>query len=368
MRRALAYRLAEQCPVVVVTEALSWLRERRRPLLAERTVTRNDLPQFREYTPVHYPERLPMLGYWLKDYGRRLLSTELDSVLAPFGPGHRVVCYDSPQQYPLVGNLGEDLSIYLAIDDRTVTIRGEPIAGEQEAERQLLTRVDHVVCVSDPLAATLRARTPAGHNLRIDVLRNGYDDRLFDPMVPREQPTNLGQIAQPRILIAGHLSERIDWDGIAGAAALRPTWSWIFVGPADAGMEDRIADIQAATGARMLLYPAVPYEAVPAWIEHCDVCAVPYRLNDFTQASSPLKAIEYLATGAPVLSTEIPSLLPFGDAIGWAREADGMSYAIALDALAKEGRSATAVERRRSAVRYESWCYKARRFCELLEL
>jgi UDP-galactopyranose mutase len=367
MRRALAYQLAEQFPVVVVTEALSWLRERRRPLLAERTVTRNDLPHFREYTPVHYPERLPMLGYWLKDYGRRLLGTELDSVLAPFGPGPRVVCYDSPRQYPLVGNLGEDLSIYLAIDDRTVTIWGEPIAGEQDAERQLLTRVDHVVCVSDPLAAMLRARTPAGHNLRIDVLSNGYDDRLFDPMVPREQPTNLGQAARPRILIAGHVSERIDWDGIATAAALRPTWSWVFVGPADAGMEDRIADIQAETGARMLLYPAIPYEAVPAWIEHCDVCAVPYRLNDFTQASSPLKAIEYLGMGAPVLSTEIQSLLAFGEVIRWVREGDGMSYAAALDVLAEEGRSLEAVERRRSVISRESWRHKAQRFCEMLK-
>jgi hypothetical protein len=118
----------------------------------------------------------------------------------------------------------------------------------------------------------------------------------------------------------------------------------------------------------MFLYPPIPYEAVPGWIKHCEVCAIPYRINDFTRASSPLKAIEYLGAGAPAISTEIPSLLAFGDAIGWAREGDGMSYAIALDALAKEGRSATAVERRRSAVRHESWCYKARRFCELLEL
>jgi hypothetical protein len=366
--RALAGRLAEQFPVVVINHALSLLRKRKRPSLVERIRTRTDLPYLREFTPIHYPERLPLLGGWLKAHNWRLLRSELGSVLAPFGPGRRVVCYESPTQYPLVGTLEEDISIYYAIDDRTLTVWGEPIAGEKEAERELLARVDRVVCVSEPLAASLRARAPAGRALRIDVMTNGYNERLFDPERAWEEPAGLANLRRPRILCTGHISERIDWNGIAAAAALRPTWSWVFVGPADAGMAERIAGIQAATGARMFLYPPIPYEAVPAWIEHCEVCAVPYRLNDFTRASSPLKAIEYLGAGAPVLSTEIPSLLVFGNAIGWAREGDGKSFAAALDALAEEGRYTGAVERRCSAVRYESWRYKAQRFRELLEL
>jgi Glycosyl transferases group 1/Glycosyltransferase Family 4 len=368
MRRALAYRLAEQFPVVVVTEALSLLRERKRPSLAERIRTRIDLPYLREFTPIQYPERLPLLGRWLKAYGHRLLGSELDSVLAPFGRARRVVCYDSPGQYPLVGTLHEDLSVYLAIDDRTVTVWGEPIAGEQEAERELLAQVDRVICVSQPLATTLRARASGRPDLPIDVLGNGYDERLFAPHRAWDEPVGLAKVPRPRILVTGHVSERIDWDGIAAAAALRPTWSWVFVGPADDGMAKRIATIDATTGARMFLHSPVPHETVPAWIAHCDVCAVPYRLNDFTRASSPLKAIEYLGAGAPVLSTEIPSLLTFGDAIIWVREGEGMSYVEALDGILEHGHSEDTVERRRSSVRNEACEYKARRFCELLKL
>lgn len=367
MRRALACRLAEQFPVVVVTEALSLLRERERSSLAERVRTRTDLPRLREYTPIHYPERLPLLGRWLKAYGARSLRSELDLVLAPFASGRRVVCYDSPGQYSLVGTLGEDLSVYLAVDDRTVTVWGEPIPGEQEAERQLLARVDRVVCVSEPLAAKLRARVPGKRDLPIDVLTNGYDDRLFAPDWAWDEPGDLAEVPRPRILVAGHVSERIDWDGIAAAAALRPLWSWVFVGPADDGMASRIASIEAATGARMVLRPPVPHEAVAAWIAHCDACAVPYRLNDFTSASSPLKAIEYLGAGAPVLSTEVPSLANFSDAIAWVWEGDGMKYVEALEVLTEQGRSAKAVERRRSSVRNETWAQKARSFCQLIE-
>jgi hypothetical protein len=93
---------------------------------------------------------------------------------------------------------------------------------------------------------------------------------------------------------------------------------------------------------------------MPALISHCDVCAVPYRLNSFTLASSPLKAIEYLATGAPVLSTKIPALRRYGSAIQWVEQADGQSYVRALNKLKLEKRDPSFIEIRRSAVSGDS--------------
>src|SRR5262249_16892788 len=121
------------------------------------------------------------------------------------------------------------------------------------------------------------------------------------------------------------------------------------------------------SGARIILYAPVAHEAIPDWIASCDVCAVPYRLNDFTKASSPLKAVEYLGAGAPVLSTKVPSLTTFGDSIACVREGDGMSYATALDALQLEARAEHAVARRCSSVQHETWEYKAKVFCALLK-
>jgi glycosyltransferase involved in cell wall biosynthesis len=365
-QRSLASRLALQSPLVLVAEAHSLMRTGRRPPLPDRVACRSDLPLLCEYRPIHYPERVPALGPLLKAYGAHRLRRELDAVLAPFGKGRRIVCYDSPSQYPLVGTLGEERSVYLAIDDRTVTVRGEPIAGEQQAERDLLARVDRVVCVSEALAATLRERASARPDLRIDVLGNGYDERLFDPQRVWAEPAPLRAVPRPRVLVAGHVSERIDWDGIAAAARLRPDHAWVFIGPADEGMAKRIGEIGAASGAPMVLFAPVAHEDVPAWVAHCDVCAVPYRLNSFTRASSPLKAIEYLAAGAPVLATEIPSLHSYKDAILWVREGDGASYADALDAIRKIAGAADAVTKRRDAVRDVTWSHQARRFSDLI--
>ncbi|MCX5908340.1 MAG: hypothetical protein NTY64_14435, partial [Deltaproteobacteria bacterium] len=46
--------------------------------------------------------------------------------------------------------------------------------------------------------------------------------------------------------------------------------------------------------------------------------------------------IEYLAMGLPVLSTKIPSLERYGEAIEWVDEGNGESYAHALDKMQRE--------------------------------
>jgi UDP-galactopyranose mutase len=262
-----------------------------------------------------------------------------------------------------VKRLREDVSIYLAIDDRTLTVTGLPVKGELKAEQKLLGKVDKLICVSESLADTLRSRAPSGHTLPIHVLPNGYDERLFDPEVECHEPAFLKNIPRPRLLVSGHISERIDWDGIAQAAQLRPQWNWVFVGPADAGMAKKILNM---LGKRGFCHPQIALADVPAWIRHCDACAVPYRLNDFTRASSPLKAIEYLAMGAPVVSTRVPSLGLYGDEILWVGENDGTSYAKALDKCIDVEASAGRRQARMHATANESWKIKAGHFRKMV--
>jgi Glycosyltransferase len=366
-QRAVAHRLSETNSVVIVREPLSLLRNRSRSFSFESRISRSDVePNCTVFMPVHYPERIPLIGRAIKRFGERKLLDELETLLSPLGSRQRVVCYDSPQQFPLVGQLGESLSVYLAIDDRTVTVTGEAVRGEVEAEMKLLARVNHVICVSTPLRQTLRARSMNRKSLPIDVITNGYDERMFTPDIAFEEPAALRQIPKPRVLVSGHVSERIDWDGIREAVTLRPAWSWIFVGPADAHVHERVRSISVNGRSAAFLFPPIPYEEVPAWIAHSDVCAVPYRLNGFTRASSPLKAIEYLAAGAPVLSTRVPSIEPFGKYIAWVDEADGRSYASALDDISRQERIGRAATLRWETVKEENWAQKAYQFRQLI--
>ena len=360
-QRALAERLAEIESVIIVDRPVSALRDRKLPALKARS---NRLPGVEgcwHYRPLHYPERIPGLGRITRLMNSLRLQQELNQLLPH--DGKRIVCFDSPTQDHLVWKLGEDISIYLAIDDKTLTVWGEPIHGELKAEKRLLSKVDKAVCVSETLAEVLRSRVPNGRTLPIQVLPNGYDERIFDPNKNFAEPTSIADIPRPRILVAGHVSERIDWDGIIGASRLRPQWAWIFVGPADKGMKEKIANTLGEHG---FYHLPIPVQDVPAWIYHCDAGAVPYCLNPFTRASSPLKPIEYLAMGAPVLSTRIPSLERYDGAIEWVNEGDGESYARALDEISNQAGSHEIRQLRRKVVSEDSWGVRVNQFREIV--
>lgn len=357
MRRALAERLDEKGSVVIVGQPVSLLRDKKLPRLAKRCQQSSGGNEVFHYRPLYFPGRLPGIGKIINLLNHYLLKKELNSLLKK--NGRKTVCYDSPTQDQLVGKLGEDLSVYVAVDDKTLTVCGEPIQGEAEAERRLLSRVDKVICVSEKLAEILKSRVPSRKNLSISVLTNGYDERIFDPGKDYPEPSDLAHAPKPRILVAGHISDRIDWKGIHEVSRMRPEWTWVFVGPPDPGIQERIFHDLGSQG---FWHPPVPLEEVPAWIQNCDACAVPYRLNPFTKASSPLKAIEYLAMGSPVLSTRIPALQSYRDVIHWVDERCGETYAQALDKVLQERKDSSRIKARRMAVSNDSWTRKAETF------
>ncbi|OEF98873.1 hypothetical protein BHF71_02800 [Vulcanibacillus modesticaldus] len=49
-----------------------------------------------------------------------------------------------------------------------------------------------------------------------------------------------------------------------------------------------------------------PYQQIPRYLYYCDVCLIPFKINQITSATNPIKMYEYLAAGKPVVSTNIP--------------------------------------------------------------
>jgi hypothetical protein len=215
LRRSVAERVGMADPVVIVEQPISALQQ---PLAAQfQGRYRSADGGATNYWPFHTPEQIPCLRKHLRHFNQHRLRSEIKYLLAG---SPTVVCFDSPTQYDLVGTFQEKLSVYVAIDDLTVTVWGEPISGELDAEQKLLAEVDLVICVSEPLARVLRERSPSPEKPPIHVLTNGYKEGLFDPRRDWPEPDRLRHLLKPRILVSGHVSNRIDWDGIEGAASL----------------------------------------------------------------------------------------------------------------------------------------------------
>jgi glycosyltransferase involved in cell wall biosynthesis len=57
-----------------------------------------------------------------------------------------------------------------------------------------------------------------------------------------------------------------------------------------------------------MVQPAVPHHEVPALIAEADICLAPLGLNDrnVTQGACPIKVLEYMAAGRPLLASNLP--------------------------------------------------------------
>ncbi|MBL8062968.1 MAG: glycosyltransferase family 4 protein, partial [Anaerolineales bacterium] len=59
---------------------------------------------------------------------------------------------------------------------------------------------------------------------------------------------------------------------------------------------------------RVLVQPAVPHHEIPELIVQADICVAPLSLNDrnVTQGACPIKVLEYMAAGRPLLASNMP--------------------------------------------------------------
>jgi glycosyltransferase involved in cell wall biosynthesis len=97
-----------------------------------------------------------------------------------------------------------------------------------------------------------------------------------------------------------------------------------------------------------------PVSALPAYVQHLDVCLLCYGMDDYTKYIYPMKLHEYLATGRPVVGMPIRSLQRFDDVIALARTPAEWSAAIAA-ALEPEARSPGRIAARRAVAQEHDW-------------
>lgn len=166
--------------------------------------------------------------------------------------------------------------------------------------------------------------------------------RAMNPDLPI--PEDIASIPHPIIGMYANIDRiRFDVDLLVRLARRHPKWNIVLVGRVlpdfDTTPFDRTPNIH--------LIPKRPLEQLPAYVKAFDVCIVPYLLNGFTRSITPLKYTEYLATGKPVVTTNLPATILYPGVLRIADNIDEFEAHI-RDALANpdEGRQ----ERQRVAL------------------
>lgn len=165
---------------------------------------------------------------------------------------------------------------------------------------------------------------------------------------PGPIPEDLAAIPSPRVGWFGVVDERVDYDLLREAAALRPGVHFVLVGPA-AKVDPE--DFPRAPNLHWL--GGRDYKELPLYCRGFDVCMMCFALNEATEFINPTKALEYLATGRPVVSTAVKDVVrQYGDVVAIAHSPEEFVATID-DALA--GKQAEMVERGIERARDASW-------------
>lgn len=226
---------------------------------------------------------------------------------------------------------------------------GLPAERLERTTRDVVAGAQLVVTPSPLLAAEV-ASTAATPVLE---LAPGCDPAPF-AAEPAPHPA-LAALPHPRLGVVGTLNDRIDWPLLEHLADAWPAASLVLVGPRSrtgGSALDRLAARPNVTETG-----PVPHDELPAVLASLDAGLVPYTRSAFNLRSTPLKAVEYLAAGLPVVSTDLPAMAALDPRPAIAADADTFAAAArgAVAADTPERRRA-----RREAAGAHTWDARAR--------
>ena len=201
-------------------------------------------------------------------------------------------------------------------------------------ERVSAALADGHVFVTDEARELLKLRgIEAKHT---QVVMNTPDERVFGERREPKAPPGEGAL---RVVYHGGLAGRFGVETLVRAVAMlrgRGEDVELDVYGSDAEAANRLASAAAEVapeGVRIAPQPT-PVEEIPARLAAADLGVVPTLRDDFTELLLPVKLLEYVHMGLPVVASRLPVIERyFGDDVLLAEPRDAASIAAAIEGV-----------------------------------
>jgi len=197
-------------------------------------------------------------------------------------------------------------SAHLTVFRRADNLAAQPGAGVDFAQREIsfAQRADLTLCPTPTGARHLQEQGARETMVMPNAIRL---DRFFsDAPIPVEY----AEQTRPIVVYVGAADHRLDVDLVARAVAETQDCHWVLIGPLRARSAERLRRAGAD-----VLGPR-PHDRLPAYLQHARVGVVPFSVTKYgplLSETSPLKVLEYAASGLPVVGTsgcQYPAGLP----------------------------------------------------------
>ena len=230
-----------------------------------------------------------------------------------------VLWYYTPMALQYSDHLTPAMTVYDCMDELSAFKFAPPAL--QQLEKKLLQQAEVVFTGGVSLYEHKKH-----HHHNIHAFPSSIDkDHFGQARAEQQEPADQQHIPHPRIGFYGVVDERFDIELLEGAAAQRPEWHFVILGP--------VVKIDPDTLPRkdnIHYLGSKSYKELPAYLSGWDIAMIPFARNESTQFISPTKTPEYLAAGRPVISTSIKDVVdPYqkNNLVHIADDADGFVQA-----------------------------------------
>ncbi|MBU8933970.1 MAG: glycosyltransferase [candidate division Zixibacteria bacterium] len=253
------------------------------------------------------PIVVPMFHLAIVRWVNRLL---LKLYIGRFLRNHQVHTFiqwsSCPTSAIMIGALKEAANVYYI---------GDEFSEFTQFDASLVHRLENEQMVSSDLMFVVSDRlmeTKSRFNPHINKIPHGCDFEHFSSvqkLTKHDIPQELRRINGPVIGYYGLIRDWFDFEMLKNIFSRRKDWSLVLIGPHDTDLSliNNLPNVH-------LLGPK-PYEQLPFYIRGFDICLIPYRKTEITVAANPLKLLEYLSSGKPVVSTDLPSVHPYREGL-----------------------------------------------------
>ena len=308
------------------------------------------------FSPLILPFPYLRIAQWVN---RRLMLSILDKWIKVMDFPDPViwVFLPTPLSLDIINNLNYKAVVYYCIDNFRVSSNAAKKI--KNSEIKLLKKSDLVFVTSRELY-----NYALQYNSKVYFFPFAVDFPKFEKVRLEKDapPGELKGIKKPIIGYVGGVHKWMDLELIKEAALKYPDYSFIFAGPIQ-------TDVSQVSGLENIYFLGKKeHGEIPYLVKNFDACMVPYLIADYTASVYPTKLNEYLAMGKPVISTDLPEVRSYNKEnnnivlVGSSRE-----DFISLIPQALSLSSASAIEKRISAAKMNSWQQRIEQMTSLIK-